>query len=229
MKQTDIYTEALSCLRLILLADHPEFENWIDWLERDIEDWTQRREVAHHLRAYGGMGSFNDLPSMRGNHDYIFGFLKSVCYAFGHLYGKREGVSPEALMEECVRGMEQEDYYCRKELNQAIALHQVLGNGLVQCLMGVIGCLLYIVQALLHQCLRRNAFPFAIKMAEGIAHGLEKAENIVVISTHTGQVVERAHTSVCPKMVGNLPLLVPVLNVPLQPADPVFEFRVVCL
>ena len=34
MKQTDIYTEALSCLRLILLADHPEFENWIDWLER---------------------------------------------------------------------------------------------------------------------------------------------------------------------------------------------------
>ena len=37
MKQTDIYTEALTCLRLILLADHPEFENWIDWLERDIE------------------------------------------------------------------------------------------------------------------------------------------------------------------------------------------------
>ena len=128
MKQTDIYTEALSCLRLILLADHPEFENWIDWLARDIEDWTQRREVAHHLRAYGGMGSFNDLPSMRGNHDYIFGFLKSVCYAFGHLYGKREGVSPEALMEECVRGMEQEDYYCRKELNQAIAQHLMQGD-----------------------------------------------------------------------------------------------------
>ena len=99
MKQTDIYTEALTCLRSILLADHPEFQNWIDWLERDIEDWTQRREVAHHLRAYGGMGSFNDLPSMRGNHDYIFGFLKSVCYAFGHLYGKQEGISPEALME----------------------------------------------------------------------------------------------------------------------------------
>ena len=90
MKQSDIYTEALTCLRSILLADHPEFQNWIDWLERDIQDWNQRREVAHHLRAYGGMGSFNDLPSMRGNHDYIFGFLKSVCYAFGHLYGKRE-------------------------------------------------------------------------------------------------------------------------------------------
>ena len=79
MKQTDIYTEALTCLRSILLADHPEFQNWIDWLERDIQDWTQRQEVTHHLRAYGGMGSFNDLPSMRGNHDYIFDFLKSVC------------------------------------------------------------------------------------------------------------------------------------------------------
>ena len=74
MKQSDIYTEALTCLRSILLADHPEFQNWIDWLERGIQDWNQRREVAHHLRAYGGMGSFNDLPSMRGNHDYISTF-----------------------------------------------------------------------------------------------------------------------------------------------------------
>ena len=77
MKQTDIYTEALSCLCLILWADHPEFKNWIDWLERDIQDWTQRREVAHHLRAYGGMGSFNDLPSMRGNHDYMREIVKA--------------------------------------------------------------------------------------------------------------------------------------------------------
>ena len=106
MKQTDIYTEALTCLRSILLADHPEFQNWIDWLERDIQDWNQRREVTHHLRAYGGMGSFNDLPSMRGNHDYIFDFLKSVCYAFGHLYGKREGISPEVLMAECLHDVE---------------------------------------------------------------------------------------------------------------------------
>ena len=111
MKQTDIYTEALICLRSILLADHPEFQNWIGWLERDIQDWNQRREVTHHLRAYGGMGSFNDLPSMHGNHDYIFDFLKSVCYAFGHLYGKREGISPEALMEECLHDVEQAAYH----------------------------------------------------------------------------------------------------------------------
>ena len=128
MKQSDIYTEALTCLRSILLADHPEFQNWIDWLERDIEDWTQRREVAHHLRAYGGMGSFNDLPSMRGNHDYIFGFLKSVCYAFGHLYGKREGISPEVLMAECLHDVEQAAYHSYKALNQAIAQHLMQGD-----------------------------------------------------------------------------------------------------
>ena len=45
MKQTDIYTEALICLRSILQADHPEFKNWIDWLERDIQDWNQRRKL----------------------------------------------------------------------------------------------------------------------------------------------------------------------------------------
>ena len=48
---------------------------------------------------------------MRGNHDYIFGFLQSVCYAFGHLYGKREGISPEALMEECLHDVEQAAYH----------------------------------------------------------------------------------------------------------------------
>lgn len=128
MRQSDIYTEALTCLRSILLADHPEFQNWIDWLERDILDWNQQREVAHHLRAYGGMGSFNDLPSMRGNHDYIFDFLKSVCYAFGHLYGKREGILPEALMEECLHDVEQAAYHPHKALNQAIAQHLMQGD-----------------------------------------------------------------------------------------------------
>ena len=100
----------------------------IGWLERDIEDWTQRREVAHHLLAYGGMGSFNDLPNMRGNHDYIFDFLKSVCYTFGHRNGKRQGISPEALMEECVHDAEQASYHPHKGLNRAIAQHLMQGN-----------------------------------------------------------------------------------------------------
>ena len=128
MKQTDIYTQALTCLRSILQTDHPEFKNWIDWLEQDIEDWTQRREVAHHLRVYGGMGSFNDLPNMQGNHDYIFGFLKSVCYTFGKLYNKQEAISPEVLMEACVHDAERAPYHPHKKLNRAIAQHLVAGD-----------------------------------------------------------------------------------------------------
>ena len=100
MKQTDIYTEALVCLRLILQTDHPEFKNWLDWLGRD----------------------------MRGNHDYIFDFLKSVCYTFGHRNGKRQGISPEALMEECVHDAEQASYHPHKGLNRAIAQHLMQGN-----------------------------------------------------------------------------------------------------
>ena len=67
MKQSDIYTEALTCLRSILLADHPEFQNWIDWLERDIQDWNQRREVATIFGHTEVWASFNDLPRLRGN------------------------------------------------------------------------------------------------------------------------------------------------------------------
>ena len=99
MKQTDIYTEALVCLRLILQTDHPEFKNWLDWLGRDIEDWTQRREVAHHLLAYGGMGSFNDLPNMRGNHDYIFDFSQiGVLHLLATAMASGKEFSPEALI-----------------------------------------------------------------------------------------------------------------------------------
>ncbi len=66
---------------------------------------------------------------MRGNHDYIFDFLKSVCYdAFGHLYGKREGISPEVLMKECLHDVEQEAYYPHKALNRAIIQHLMQGD-----------------------------------------------------------------------------------------------------
>ena len=68
MKQSDIYTEALTCLRSILLADHPEFQNWIDWLERDIQDWNQQREVAHHpAQGHTAVG-----PAPDGGHTVVW-------------------------------------------------------------------------------------------------------------------------------------------------------------
>ena len=51
MKQTDIYTEALICLRSILQTDHPEFKNWIDWLSGILRTGPS-----------GGVGS----PTFRG-------------------------------------------------------------------------------------------------------------------------------------------------------------------
>ena len=47
---------------------------------------------------------------------------------FGHLYGKREGISPEALMEECLHDVEQAAYHPHKALNQAIAQHLMQGD-----------------------------------------------------------------------------------------------------
>ena len=65
---------------------------------------------------------------MRGNHNFFFYFLKSVCYAFGHLYGKREGISPEVLLEECLHDVEQTADHPHKGLNQAIAQHLMQGD-----------------------------------------------------------------------------------------------------
>lgn len=108
----------------------PNLEEFYDYerygklrMEKETGAFTEKGYVA-----YGGMGSFNDLPSMRGNHDYIFDFLKSVCYAFGHLYGKREGISPEVLMAECLHDVEQAAYHPHKPLNQAIAQHLMQGD-----------------------------------------------------------------------------------------------------
>lgn len=63
------------------------------------------------------MGSFNDLPNIQGNHDYIFGFLKSVCHAFGYLCGRWKDISPETLMEEYIHDTEWAAFHPHKELS----------------------------------------------------------------------------------------------------------------
>ena len=128
MKQNDIYTEALSTLRLILQRYYPEWDNWVHWLTQDMEDWTERRQTAHHLGAYGGMGSFNDLPMRNENHSYVFWFLKSVCWSFADLYGRQTDSSTEALMEECLTRAEEAPYHPRKDWNRFLARHLRQGD-----------------------------------------------------------------------------------------------------
>lgn len=81
---TDYYKQSLELLRTILLENHYDF--WANWLSEDIEKWDKNRDTEHHIRAYGGMGSFNDI--VFGNQDIVglwqgavFGQLQSLAYS----------------------------------------------------------------------------------------------------------------------------------------------------
>jgi hypothetical protein len=68
-------------------------KHWLKWIKTDLEEWIKSRNVSHHLSAYGGMGSFNDvIISSANNHfipavteswvDPLFSWLKSLCFFF---------------------------------------------------------------------------------------------------------------------------------------------------
>ena len=67
--------------------------HWKEWIAQDMEKWRESRSVKHHLSAYGGMGSFNDIdhfveeargPLIRA----LFNDLKSVCYVLAKNHGR---------------------------------------------------------------------------------------------------------------------------------------------
>jgi hypothetical protein len=80
---TDYYKQSLELLRTILLENQYDF--WANWMNEDIENCEKTKSTEHHLRAYGGMGSFNDV--VIGNQDSaglwqgrVFGMLQSLAY-----------------------------------------------------------------------------------------------------------------------------------------------------
>ena len=81
---TDYYKIALNLL-LEILQDSG-YDNWVNWLTEDIRLWETEHTTEHHLRAYGGMGSFNDVGI--GNNDTIglwkgkvFGTIQTLSYS----------------------------------------------------------------------------------------------------------------------------------------------------
>jgi len=75
-------------------------EHWAKWVRDDIEKWTSAGDTSHHLSAYGGMGSFNDVGICRGNQHKVtdaqepwasalFEWLKAVCYYLAKHPNKR--------------------------------------------------------------------------------------------------------------------------------------------
>lgn len=82
---TDYYK--LSLEMLIQLLHGEGYENWEKWLSEDIRLWETEKSTEHHLRAYGGMGSFNDVPM--GTNDTVgiwkrklFGTVQTLAYSF---------------------------------------------------------------------------------------------------------------------------------------------------
>jgi hypothetical protein len=93
------YIDALTALEYLL--DKIGEYHWRDWLRQDIALWESRKDVSHHLSAYGGMGSFNDvLISVQGGYNVTkmqapwvnnsFEILKGLCFQLAHSPNKDE-------------------------------------------------------------------------------------------------------------------------------------------
>ena len=81
---TDYYKTSLEVLSKILQEEN--YDHWAKWMQEDIKLWETNKSVEHHLHAYGGMGSFNDV--MIGGNDnegiwkaHIFGQLQTLAYS----------------------------------------------------------------------------------------------------------------------------------------------------
>lgn len=81
---TDYYKTSLEVLTQILQEEN--YDHWAKWMQEDLKLWEINKSVEHHLHAYGGMGSFNDVV-IGGNSNegiwkaHIFGHLQTLAYS----------------------------------------------------------------------------------------------------------------------------------------------------
>ena len=80
---TNYYKTTLEVLSKILQEEN--YDHWAKWMQEDIKLWETNKSVEHHLHAYGGMGSFNDV-AVGGNDNegiwkgHVFGNLQTLAY-----------------------------------------------------------------------------------------------------------------------------------------------------
>lgn len=95
------YFQVLTTLEYLL--DKAGEDSWRDWLRQDIDLWRSRKDVTHHLSAYGGMGSFNDIwiCAQNGHNvtkaqepwvNSLFEILKGLCFRLAHEPEKDESI-----------------------------------------------------------------------------------------------------------------------------------------
>lgn len=96
------YEDALKAMYYLLERTGVRF--WRDWIDEDLRHWETSKSVKHHLSAYGGMGSFNDVVICRMNNHKVtrqqefwvnplFADLKSICYYFAKNIGLPNSVA----------------------------------------------------------------------------------------------------------------------------------------
>lgn len=88
-KPLNFYEHSLRAMERLLTTVGEEY--WANRIREDIDQWQTRSDTTHHLSAYGGMGSFNDIGILQSNDhnvteaqepwvNTLFEWLKSVCY-----------------------------------------------------------------------------------------------------------------------------------------------------
>ena len=93
---TDYYKITLEILSKILQEEN--YDHWAKWMQEDIKLWETNKSVDHHLHAYGGMGSFNDVVIGGNNNEgiwkgQVFGHLQTLSYSLA------KGDSLESILE----------------------------------------------------------------------------------------------------------------------------------
>lgn len=146
---TDYYKLSLELLRTILLENQYDF--WANWMAEDIENWKKNQNTEHHLRAYGGMGSFNDI--VIGNQDLaglwqgrVFGMLQSLAYglasgdALEDILARITATSTQISGWRCqdcgaarINAIDIERFVCASFLPQ-LFVNYLKGNGLTEIL-----------------------------------------------------------------------------------------------
>lgn len=95
------YFQVLTVLEYLL--DKAGEKYWRDWIHQDMDLWQSRKDVSHHLSAYGGMGTFNDIWIIvqngynvtKGQEPWInnlFEILKGLCFHLAHSPEKDESI-----------------------------------------------------------------------------------------------------------------------------------------
>jgi hypothetical protein len=105
-----LYRELLLALNFVL--EQSGVSSWSNWIATDLYKWEIEKSVRHHLSAYGGMGSLNDLIICTENKHSVTKSqepwvnsllldLCSLCYTFAVSLNDQK----EITLEEIVKGM----------------------------------------------------------------------------------------------------------------------------